>query len=770
MNIIPKPFDANRIKLLLTGCLLLGWAACSQATPPTPPAQIVLPEKFSAESFVLQEKLIPIQIKTHEKLEIVETIATIQPLAQGKQLFDPPAAETMLAQRMKDQQQIETQQQVPLKLERPGTYIVDIRLKGKTALGSEFSDRLLRYVIVDDKGTFTMLTPTALQRRNAEQREQLFLDDNRKDPQSHQIRLLFEDTIQVPEGIAGKIQPFAVSEHQRIQVRPEGPSEFLRKHSVDHSATSWTSQDPITVKGRVVFRDIDGVWKPLINASVTLWDDDVFGDENLGNVATDWDGRWSFSVNNDDGWLQDGRDLYYTFKLENTRWSTGSCNFLAGAYEWKSSVHDDMSDGTVLDFGSETASTDTNSLPVWSTLNLAWNHAVTVGGWDPGKIDACFPASGTFYNGKVNVEGSDFDGPDSITHEYAHGLMAHAYVGGDPSPGGGHGFGDCNQNQSLSWSEGWATGFMLSVRPDGAYNWHEGDGGQAIEGFASTCRLGETSEGWVAGALLDFMDQANDDNGGNQNFGRDGVSDHNNGHTVGLSTILRDTLVGSHHNNTLEFWNSLSGELDSSQRPLAQEIMRYNWMSVAAPISCVASKVATLQERNPDELLSGLRKFRDLALKNWLHGRELINMYYRNSPELAVILLKNPNLVPEALNVIKHFSALGNKVGNHQAYQAMILGKQMFIPSDIADSVDKILGIIGKTGSPELKADVTKLRSDFRTYKSLTVQQVESKITALKAKQKTKPLPEIRQNSLSKSSSKLLSDGNLQEIVNKLVQ
>jgi hypothetical protein len=57
---------------------------------------------------------------------------------------------------------------------------------------------------------------------------------------------------------------------------------------------------------------------------------------------------------------------------------------------------------------------------------------------------------------------------------------------------------------------------MLSVRPDGTYNWHEGQPGQAIEMFSSTCHLGETSEGWVAAALLDMMDSNDDNNGGNQ--------------------------------------------------------------------------------------------------------------------------------------------------------------------------------------------------------------------------------------------------------------
>ena len=48
-------------------------------------------------------------------------------------------------------------------------------------------------------------------------------------------------------------------------------------------------------------------WRPLVNVSVNLYDEDTFGDEHLATTVTDWNGDWSFSVNNDDGFLQDGR-------------------------------------------------------------------------------------------------------------------------------------------------------------------------------------------------------------------------------------------------------------------------------------------------------------------------------------------------------------------------------------------------------------------------------------------------------------------------------
>ncbi len=740
------------------------------ATPPRPPAQIVLSKELTADRVDLRDGQLTFTIQQNEPVAVVEISVTQQEVAVGQRIFARPESIALLPKKTIEGRALRGATTVKVSAERPGSYLVDIRISGTTTRGTGFSDRLTRYVVVGDNHAATLLTPSEFVRRNNAPKERAFNDQIRKNPESHPIRLLFSDTLSVPAEIAQGVRPQAVPDEHRMIVRPEGPSPFLREHSTDSSKTDWSPSDNITIRGRLLFQDFDGVWKPLVNVSVNIWDSDFLIDEHLGVVATDWDGRWSFTCNDDDGWLQDGRDIYYTFKLENTRLSVGSCNFLAGAYEWKSAVHNDLPDGTVLDFGDETASDNMNALQVWNTLNLAWNHAVTVGGWDPGKIDSCYPGSGTFYDGKVNVAGSDNDGPDSITHEYGHGLMAHAYVGGDPSPGGAHGFGDCNQNESLAWSEGWATGFMLSARPDGEYNWHEGQPGQPIEAFSSTCHLGETSEGWVAAALLDMMDAADDDNGGDQDRGRNDVKDHNAGHQVALATMLRDTMVGNHHNNVLEFWTSLSGELDSTQRPLAQEIMRYDWMSVAAPTSCVATKVAVQHEKNPESVLKGLRQFRDYGLKNWSHGRELINAYYRNSPEIALNLLTRPDLVPAALRVMRHFSALGAAIGDHNAYLRVMAENPAVIPADVADAMQQLIGALEPKASDGLRQDLRMVSADIEQLRRQRVQEFQAR--AAKEFGSTPPtaLPAVQQSAFAPGSKQALKDERLQRFVDQLVQ
>ena len=169
----------------------------------------------------------------------------------------------------------------------------------------------------------------------------------------------------------------------------------------------------------------------------------------------------------------------------------------------------------------------------------------------------------------MNVAAGDVDGPDSVLHEYGHALMYRASGNTSISPGGAHGFDDDLQDSGLAYSEGWATGYMLSLCPDGQYNWHEGstegagewpactsqsDMGRSIENFSDAGnRVGERNEGRVAAAINDFRDAPNDDNGGTENRGRNGESDANSGSRISLSTIYRDSMWGFQHDDYLEF-------------------------------------------------------------------------------------------------------------------------------------------------------------------------------------------------------------------------
>jgi hypothetical protein len=710
--------------------LLLG--ATLFATPPRPPGKITLVTNDRPTQGELREGKaefsLPVELSFSSPVRSVHLVGRMRRTDRAQQAGPGTRPgqkeETLIDQDVRLEKSGPARLSVPVAVRAPGRYEIELLLSGTTEDEGGFSDRVIRILIVDEKG-YRLVTDEQAVNEDEKARQRGFREQLAAQPGHPRVRLLLADTTALPTGVARAIKAFAVPREHQLEVRPAGLTERLRKYATDRSQESWSARDPITVRGRILFMDIDGNWKPLVNASVSVWDEDTFSDEYLGSVATDWSGNWSMSVNNDDGWFQDGRDIYYTFKLENTRWRVKSSG--GDTYEWKSGVHDDLSDGSVVDFGSETAGDNTNTLQIWSTINLAWNHAVVAGGQDPGFVDSVYPSSGTFYNGSLNVLGSDNDGPDSITHEYGHALMSHAYAdeGGDPNPGGAHGFGDCGQNQALSWSEGWATAFMLSARPDGVYNWHEGQPGRAIENFSSSCRTGESSEGWVAAALLDMMDGANDDNGGSENRGRNGESDANSGSTVPLATVLRDTLWGSHHNNVLEFWSSLAGELDAAGRSGGAHIMYYDWMSVLDPDACAATRVAVRQLRDPEATLKGLRLFRDHALRGLPQGRALINSYYRNSPEIALLLLGNKESAADSGRILEYFSRLGQTAARHASYKKFAAENQALIPSEIEGSIERLLGTLQERGSPELKADLGRVRQAFEAVRGRSIESLQ---------------------------------------------
>jgi hypothetical protein len=505
---------------------------------------------------------------------------------------------------------------------------------------------------------------------------------------------------------------------------------------------------------------------------VNIYDEDTGFDDHLGTTGTDWNGNWSFSVNNDDGWLADGRDIYYTFKLENTRIRVQDCDGIDSTYKWQSSVHNNLSDGTVLDFGTETGSTNTNSMQIWNMLNLAWNGAVTLGGRDPGFVDSCFPeGSGARWDRfweEIDIPGADNDAPDVVTHEYGHAVMYYAYGSDNPSPGGSHGFGDDAQNASLAWSEGWGTGFMLALRPDGRYNWSEGDTGRNIENFSDAGnREGNRNEGRVAAAINDMIDNPNDDNGGNLDRGRNDVDDDNSPNRVSLSSLLNDTLWGGWHDDFEEFWTSLSGELSGATLGDANEIMYYNYMDVPEPVSCVATKVAALDTESPEDVLEGLRRFRDHALKGFNGGQHLINVYYRNSPELALMLLRDPELRSHAVEVMNHFSKLGFMMTDNRQFSELAKSRRPLIDKKMAKRIRGVLARIEEEASSSLKNDIEPLDRILSSVEGLDAVSVQEKLNDIKSKHPEVQRKQLRQSSYSDASTEAAQSDEVRSTIKK---
>jgi hypothetical protein len=763
------------MRSIVFSLLLLFAVSNAWATPPSPPLVLSLNwqdvEKLSVTNGYIE---IPVSVMASQKT----ANAAISYAITGKKAFDATSIRESFSagfEKGKNAQSI----RIPISdIKADGVYEVTLRASLKNDAKSAVDSKVI--VLRREKGAYFLQNPVDF--RNAAQKikKEKLNKSIENDKSSVDIRLAGDDLMTVnaaqQAGVKKNISP-------ELRLNPAGSDEFKGYYD-DESAMTKDDLDPITVKGRIVFRDFEGSLRPLVNGAIYVMDDDVAsGDDLVASVCTDWDGRWNLTVNNDDGFLQNGRDIYIRLKLHNSAFSVHDSD--GDEYQWVTPVHDDLDEGTVLDFGTLIPSTNNEACQVFNFINRGYTHIVGMGHKDPGYVETRFPGSGTFWSSsseRIQIEADYHDGPDVVLHEYGHALMYYAFGGMDlPGPGGSHSFTDNPQDRGLAWSEGWATGFMLSVLPDGIYNWHEGDTEAAgewpdssvqndygfnIEACNLANRTGELSEARVAAAISDFFDAHDDSNGGNQNLGRNDVGDLNNACRLSLEELYKETLWGTYFDTFLEYWAALLGNIDDdvNQWIAARNIMYYNWMSEPTSATCVASKVAAKNLQNPVETLKGVRRFRDYFLKPTSFGRDLIQKYYSNSAEIALILLKDAQAERAASRIITEFGRIGNGLGKQAPFTDLWKGNEKFISTDLEADIDVVFAAINASGSAALKAELPALMELKKEYSGLTIREVIAKNEkALKAEkeQKMKAVMMNRRNFKLNEEQRALIDKNM---------
>ncbi len=711
----------------ISGLAGLGVVTAAWATPPRPPVTVTVGEKV--EKTVAEGKTtvrIRVEVASEAESADVRLEVSIRPDRPGLEGLEAKARSVVSESLKLEGRRGRRERRVEVPVPGPGTFEVTVKVSGESS-EEGFSDKVIRYLIVDDRGQVRLITGREKSLEESKRRRERFEGALRKDPRRPDIRLLADDAVEVPADRARKIKAFDVPAQRRLQAPPAGPGPELEGF-IREPGSPQKGRDPITVRGQMTYLDWDGNWRPLVNVTVNVWDDDTFGDEHLGTVATDWDGNWSLTVDADDGLFQDGRDIYFSAMLENSRLRVLDAG--RSRYRWQSGVREGTGDGSVVDFGTLTGSTGAFAMRMWGHLNLAWAAIVTRSGQDPGMVTAISPGSATFWSDtadEIEVVDSDADGPDVLFHEYGHALM-HNASGSNAGPGGPHGFGDVTQDAGLAYSEGWATGWMLMVRPDGVFNWHEGDGGRRIESFSSRNRTGELTEGRVAAAFLDFFDSADDTNGGSENLGRNDLGDRNARDPIGLDILYRATMWGRTYDNFLAYWDGLRGELDvTATRRAANEIMRYNWMTVVEEIDCTAATIAARAGDDRVGLLTGLRQFRDLGLRGVAPGRDLTRIYYRNSPELTVRLARDDEARAAAMAVMRHYSRLGATMARDRRDAAE---SPPVLPDEVEKAARLVIEHVRRDASPELTADLRRVAEVLDKVRGLTLEELRLQLTA----------------------------------------
>ena len=321
---------------------------------------------------------------------------------------------------------------------------------------------------------------------------------------------------------------FLVSTVDKINSSPiTGPEGTLMMQtpakSVDtgNSTSSASSQAEvnspgnITIVGRWVYVNEDGGYSPMRNVLVKFYDSETLSDEYLGYDYTDNNGDYSFTCNNDDGWLQGGRDVYVHVWAYNAaaKATTGGGSQYIATTETK----DDVSDGTV-DFGTLVP---TSSNEAWQAVDAAlseyrWIHNQV--SWTRSRITIKWPTGDWAYStgdGILLCNKATFAW-DHVTvhHEYGHCVQWTAYGNAwPPCTIVSHWIG-MESEVGFAILEGWAE-FMQCVVDNDPNNLQGGGGNIETNNWYNWQDSGDLDgdiiEGCIASILWDIFDPANDD-------------------------------------------------------------------------------------------------------------------------------------------------------------------------------------------------------------------------------------------------------------------
>ena len=291
----------------------------------------------------------------------------------------------------------------------------------------------------------------------------------------------------------------------------------------------------LTVTGCWLYWDDNDVQRPLIWATVNIYDEDTTGLVFLESGLTGTDGCFSVGpIENNDGLLQGGLDIRVRIIA-----SSGAAMVIDPAgnvYDsyTPSGSFDNTQDGT-LDVGNW--SVPTGEKWAWTIFSYeggllaGWNYFKNMGpGFDVQQVVARYPFEAWehyhitgFYAQEIHIPNIDVArSPDVILHEYGHHVMWYAYGGAFPTSfcPDPHYFSRIS-HVNYAWTEGWANIVPLVVLDDPVYtrrnrfsvnletpdrqtlNWDDGD---AVEGR-------------VAGALWDIYDASPDYDDGYDKFG-----------------------------------------------------------------------------------------------------------------------------------------------------------------------------------------------------------------------------------------------------------
>lgn len=670
-------------------------------------------------------------------------------------------------QRLRFNENETTQVKIKILSKKRGTHRLHFIIRAQAEGFEEAGTRERRYLIIDGSNPAKLLNGEELRKNYRMEIEGEIDSLKSSNPDS---------VTSLDQFLIGDIQSLseipAVEESKKQALTPPAPGiePYERTIIKDKSDEVIKELDPITVTGRVFYSDRNGNLQPFINATIDIRDSDNGPDEHLTSTITDWNGQFSAVVNNDDGWFQNGRDIYVRIRATNSRFRVQDCAAWPDwTYAWKTGTRSNLSDGTVADFGSFSLVNYEESAILHQDLNQGWNFLTAIGNQDPGFVDLCYPEGSSVYSTfweEIDIEDGDEEARDIVLHEYGHATMHNAYDDYWPSnTGGAHSFNDII-HQNFAFTEGWGTFIALSINDDGVYN--SNGWSRLIESFSHTsghtANDGQQNEGHVAAGMGDVRDTNSD---GSCNNGECDESGPNN---ASFSSIWRDAFWRSKADNISEYWPRLCTELNANQRSVALKALNFNDIDLSNCVCTIelalradmhrgignrntdrinrevirrdVSKIQVdsiqvdsiidakkdyisniRQSSNANRVVTDLRDFRDLALRNTDFGQRIIDLYYMHTAEISEILISNKQLMSLAAVLF------GNAAESHRILKT---GEDNMIPlqAEFANNIHQFLSQLQKYSSDELFNDLDRTKRLVDKFEGLTVEAIRAKLSA----------------------------------------
>lgn len=271
---------------------------------------------------------------------------------------------------------------------------------------------------------------------------------------------------------------------------------------------------------------------PVRNALVELWEEDLFFDDNYGEMVTDLNGNYGFSFCDDDGIFDDDLELYISLRAElylgdMSAVEVTDYGVIEETYEYESEIIESDGGSYTVNFALDaTQSGIFNIADALLDGYIVWNRsggAVSDSQSFEDQAEAMWEAGSdeqTAYHGDVYDEitvanGDEWDDA-VILHEWGH--MADDKYSCDDSTGAPHNMLEYLADPEQAWGEGYPDYFQSAVRSavgaiDGNFYINADAAGNNI-GFIdlelNPVNALPNIESAIASMLWDLADSAND--------------------------------------------------------------------------------------------------------------------------------------------------------------------------------------------------------------------------------------------------------------------